>query len=91
MCRESMRRCSRQLRKLRQAVQSGRLLAPEKIGARAQAILRSSHGHPYFAWEVTPQGRFAFWLDRGKLREELRLEGTYLLQTNDPTLIPSRR
>ena len=88
MRRESMRRCLERLRKLQQAVQSGRLLAPEKIGARAQAILRSGHGHRYFAWEVTPQGQFAFWLDRGKLREELRLEGTYLLQTNDPTLTP---
>ncbi len=86
MRRQSMRRGRDQLRKLQQAVAVGRLRAPEKIGARAGAILTEDHGHRYFAWALTPDGRFRFWVDRAKLRAERRLEGTYLLQTNDPTL-----
>lgn len=84
--RQSMRRGRDRLRKLQQAVAVGRLRAPEKIGARAGAILTEDHGHRYFAWALTPDGRFRFWVDRAKLRAERRLEGTYLLQTNDPTL-----
>lgn len=34
-----------------------------------------------------PEGRFRFWVDRGKLR----VEGTYILQTNEPALDPSGR
>jgi hypothetical protein len=83
---QSMRRGRDRLRKLQQAVANGRLRAPEKIGARAGAILTEDHGHRYFAWALTPDGRFRFWVDRAKLRAERRLEGTYLLQTNDPTL-----
>lgn len=44
------------------------------------------HGHRYFAWGLSPDGRFCFWVDRAKLRAELRVEGTYVLQTNGPTL-----
>lgn len=84
--REAMRRCRDALRKLEHAVAQGRLKAPEKIGARVGAILKEHHGHRYFAWELTPEGRFRFWVDRAKLRAELRVEGTYILQTNDPTL-----
>lgn len=85
---QSMRRCRDHLQKLQQAVAAGRLRAPEKIGARAGAILKEHHGARYFAWRLDPQGRFRFWVDRAKLRAELRVEGTYLLQTNDPHLEP---
>jgi len=86
MRRQSMRRGRDALRKLQQAVAAGRLRAPEKIGARAGAILTENHGHRYFAWALAPDGRFRFWVDRAKLRAERRVEGTYLLQTNDPAL-----
>jgi transposase len=88
MRRQSMRRCRDALRKLQQTVANGRLRAPEKIGARAGAILKEHHGARYFAWRLDPDGRFRFWVDRAKLRAELRVEGTYLLQTNDPSLEP---
>ncbi|MDR7433260.1 MAG: IS1634 family transposase [Armatimonadota bacterium] len=84
--REAMRRTRDALRSVAQAVDSGRLRSPEKIGARAGAILHKYHGHRYFAWALSPDGRFRFWVDRAKLRAELRVEGTYVLQTNDPTL-----
>jgi transposase len=88
MRRQSMRRCRDALRELQQTVASGRLRAPEKIGARAGAILAEHHGHRYFAWRLEPDGQFRFWVDRAKLRAERRVEGTFLLQTNDPTLTP---
>jgi transposase len=86
MRRQSMRRCRDALRKLSEAVAKGRVRAPEKIGARAGRILKEHHGSRYFSWAVTPEGQFRFWVDRRKLREEFRVEGTYLLKTNDPTL-----
>ncbi|MCL6560666.1 MAG: hypothetical protein K6U74_18100, partial [Firmicutes bacterium] len=42
----------------------------------------------YFAWRLEPDGQFRFWIDRAKLRAERRVEGTFLLQTNDQTLAP---
>ena len=36
-------------------------------------------------WALTDASTF-FWVDRAELRAELRVEGTYILQTNDPTL-----
>jgi transposase len=88
MRRQSMRRCRDALRHLQQTVAAGRLRAPEKVGARAGVILAEHHGHRYFAWALEPDGRFRFWIDRAKLRAERRVEGTFLLQTNDPTLTP---
>lgn len=84
--REAMRRCREALRQLARTVAQGHLRAPEKIGARVGAILKEHHGHRYFAWALTPEGHFRFWVDRAKLRAELRVEGTYILQTNDAAL-----
>ncbi len=86
MRRESMRRCRDRLRKLHAAVARGQIKSPEKIGAHAGAILAVHHGHRYFAWALSPDGKFVFGVDRAKLRAERRVEGTYLLQTNDPSL-----
>ena len=84
--RQDMRRCRDELHKLQRAVSRGTLTAREKIGARVGRILAQHRGTRYFAWALTPAGAFRFWVDRAKLRAERRLEGTYLLQTNDATL-----
>jgi len=86
MRRQDMTRGRDALRKLQAAVTHGRLKAPEKIGARAEKILRTYRGYRYFTWRLAPDGQFQFALDRAKLRAERRIEGTYLLQTNDPAL-----
>lgn len=83
--RQDMRRCRDRLQKLRRTVARGMLKAPERIGERAGAILSAHHGYRYFAWALS-SGRFRFWIDRAKLRAERRVEGTYLLQTNEPAL-----
>lgn len=84
--RQDMRRTRDRFRKLARAVTAGKLRSPTKIGARAGACLSEHHGARYFAWELTPAGRFRYWIDRAKLRAERRVEGTYILQTNEPTL-----
>lgn len=84
--RQDMRRTRDRLRKLARAVSSGKLRTPAKIGARAGACLAAHHGNRYFAWALTPDGRFRYGVDRAKLRAERRVEGTYILQTNEPTL-----
>ncbi len=86
MRRQDMRRCRDALRTLQAAVAAGRLKTPEKIGARAGAILRAYRGSRYFTWRLTPDGQFQFALDRMTLRAERRVEGTYLLHTTDRTL-----
>jgi len=86
MRRQDMTRCRDALRKLETAVTRGRLTTPEKIGARAGTILRTYRGHRYFTWHLTADGQFRFTLDRAKLRTERRVEGTYLLQTNERAL-----
>ncbi len=88
MRRQSMRRVRDQLRKLQQAVARGRVKAPEKVGAKAGAILTANHGARYFSWALDPEKGFSFRLDRTKLRAERRVEGTYILQTNDSSLDP---
>ena len=84
--RQDMRRTRDRLRKLARAVTAGKLRNVAKIGARAGACLSAHHGTRYFAWALTPEGRFRYWIDRAKLRAERRVEGTYILQTNEPTL-----
>jgi transposase len=86
MRRQDMARCRDALRKLQTAVAEGRLKTPEKIGARAGVILRAHRGYRYFTWSLAADGSFGFTVDRAKLRAERRVEGTYLLQTNDRTL-----
>lgn len=84
--RQDMRRTRDRLRKLARAVTKGRLRDRTKIGARAGACLAAHHGARYFAWQLTADGRFRYWVDRAKLRAERRIEGTYILQTNEPSL-----
>lgn len=84
--RQDMWRTRDRLRALAKAVTQGRLRDAAKIGARAGACLSAQRGTRYFAWALTPEGRFRYWVDRAKLRAERRLEGTYILQTNEPTL-----
>lgn len=84
MREQSMARAQARLERLGAQVRAGRIKAPEKIGARAQAILKDHKGGRYFSWELTPEGEFRFRAD--KLAREERLEGTYILATNDEEL-----
>jgi transposase len=82
MRRKVMRRLWPQLRALEERVRAGKLTEPAKIGAAAQRIVSQSHGERYFSWALTEEGVFEAGIDRKKLRIEKRLEGTYVIATD---------
>lgn len=64
------------------------LLHRGKVGAAIKRIVSESHGYRYFSWSVDSNGQFSVWVDREKLRCELRLEGTYIIATDQEHLSP---
>lgn len=66
---------------------NGKRRAPEKIGAAAARILARNHGYRYYAWSLT-DGTFQFVEHPVNLAQEKALEGTYLIQTEEPHLSP---
>lgn len=88
MRRRVMKRLWPKLRALQERVSTGHLKDPGKIGAAAQRILSQSHGHRYFSWTLTPEGEFEVRVDREKLRSEMRVEGTYVIATDQEHLSP---
>ena len=84
---KAMQRVRTQLEGLEKRVADGKLRAPEKIGAAAARILARNHGSRYYAWTLT-QGKFQFVEHPANLAHEKALEGTYLIQTEEPHLSP---
>jgi len=84
---KAMARVRAELEKLERRVAQGRLKAPAKIGAAAARILSRRHGSRYYAWEYT-DGRFHFFEHPVYLPREEAYEGTYVIQTEEPTLTP---
>ena len=76
-----------QLEALEKRVAAGKLRAPEKIGAAAARILARTHGYRYYDWTLT-KGTFQFVEHPVHLEQEKALEGTYLIQTEEPHLSP---
>ena len=74
------------LESLQRRVAKGQVKAPDKVGAAAARILARHHGSRYFDWEYT-DGRFRFFESENLAREQA-LEGTYLIQTEEPHLTP---
>jgi transposase len=86
MRRRAMRRTWPKLQALSERVSSGKLKDAGKIGAAVERILSQSHGYRYFSWSVSPEGTFEVWLAREKLRREMRLEGTWVIATDQDDL-----
>jgi transposase len=84
---KAMARVRAELEALQRRVAQGKLKAPEKIGAAAARILGRHHGHRYYGWEYS-EGAFRFFDHPETLPREEALEGTYVLQTTEPTLTP---
>jgi len=82
-----MERTRTDLQALVERVHSGRLNAPEKIGAAAERILKRHHGYRYFQWELD-DGAFRFFEHPDNLPRELAYEGKYVIQTEEPDLDP---
>ena len=84
---KAMLRVRTQLEALEKRVAAGKLRAPEKIGAAAARILARTHGYRYYDWTLT-KGKFQFVEHPVHLEQEKALEGTYLIQTEEPHLSP---
>ncbi|HXP22633.1 MAG TPA: IS1634 family transposase [Candidatus Sulfotelmatobacter sp.] len=72
---------------LQRRVASGKLKAPEKIGAAAAAILARNHGHRYYGWSFE-NGVFRFFEHPVHFTREQAYEGKYVIQTEEPNLSP---
>ena len=84
---KAMQRVRTQLAGLEKRVADGKLRAPEKIGAAAARILARNHGYRYYDWTLT-QGTFHVVEHPVNLTQEKALEGTYVIQTEEPHLSP---
>jgi hypothetical protein len=71
------------LEALQQRIAQGRLKAAEKIGAAAARILARNHGARYYDWRLQ-EGKFEYFEHPVNLAQEKELEGTYLIQTEEP-------
>jgi transposase len=84
---KAMARVREKLDKLRLRVETGRLKAPEKIGAAAARILGKNHGQRYYDWQLS-DGVFRFFEHPVNLEREKAYEGKWLIQTEEEHLSP---
>jgi transposase len=82
---KAMARVQAALDSLAQRVNTGKLKAPEKIGAAAARTLACNHGYRYYDWKLQ-DGRFSYFEHPINLRREKSLEGKYLIQTEEQNL-----
>ena len=73
------------LRRLQDQVAAGRLTEARTITERATRLLSRSKVSRFFTWQLAG-GRFRFQLDRDVYRAQRRLDGMYVLVSNDPKL-----
>jgi len=82
---KAMARVQEALESLAQRVNTGKLKAPEKIGAAAARTLACNHGYRYYDWKLV-DGRFRYFEHPINLEREKSLEGKYLIQTEEQNL-----
>ena len=82
---KAMARVQEALESLAQRVNTGKLKAPEKIGAAAARTLARNHGYRYYDWKLV-DGRFRYFEHPINLEREKSLEGKYLIQTEEQNL-----
>ncbi|MFN4228058.1 MAG: IS1634 family transposase [Candidatus Ratteibacteria bacterium] len=75
---------AKELDRLKERVEKGRLRDEKKIAYYLGSISKKYHIKRYFSWEI--KGGLKFWIDWDKIKEEARYEGRYLLRTNDKRL-----
>ena len=82
---KAMARVKAALESLAKRVNTGKLKAPEKIGAAAVRTLSCNHGYRYYDWKLG-DGRFSYFEHPINLKSEKSLEGKYLIQTEEQNL-----
>jgi|ERR1022692_930947 transposase len=85
---KAMERVRVGLEKLQKRVAEGRLKDAAKIGAAAQRVLTRNHGHRYYHWQLTKEGKFLFDEHPVNLPREKKYEGKYLIQTDQTDMTP---
>jgi transposase len=80
----SMQRAEQRLKKVREAVEKGRVKSREKIAVWAERALRNNKGYRYFSYRIPSEGKFDYFLDEKKMQAETIREGRYILTTNHP-------
>lgn len=83
----SMEKVRQKLEALKKRVSTGKLKAPEKIGACAARILARNHGDRYFTWQVIGDA-FDYGDHPVNLVREKAYEGKYVIQTEETSLSP---
>lgn len=86
MRERSMERVREELGALKKRVKRGELKSREKIGYAVSRILSRHHGQRYFGWKLTKKGEFEFFEHPLHLERERKLEGKYLIQTEERDL-----
>lgn len=83
----AMQRVREDLEALERRIASGKLRAPEKIGAAATRILQRHHGFRYYDWAYE-KGQFRFFEHPTHLPREIACEGKYIIQTEEKEMSP---
>ncbi len=86
MRERSMGRVREELEALKEQVAKGKLKSREKIGFHVAKILSRNHGHRYFDWRISKQGGFEYFEHPVRLEREKKIEGKYLIQTEEKEL-----
>jgi len=82
---KAMERVRSRLEKLERRIATGKLKAPEKVGAAAARVLARNHGHRYYGWSYE-DGVFRFFEHPVHFAREQAYEGKYVIQTEEPNL-----
>jgi transposase len=82
---QAMERTRVKLQRVQRRVADGQLTDVARIGAAAERALRDHNGQRYYTWSYA-NGVFSFREDPVHFEREKRLEGRYVIATNEKTL-----
>jgi transposase len=82
---KAMERVRARLEKHERRIATGKLKAPEKVGAAAARVLARNHGHRYYDWSYE-DGVFRFFEHPVHFAREQAYEGKYVIQTEEANL-----
>jgi transposase len=82
---QAMERARQKFERLKERVASSRLKRPERIGAAAERVMQRYHGYRYFEWKLN-EGAFEYWESESRLGHEKKIEGKYIIVTEEKEL-----
>lgn len=88
MRKRSMNKVREELERLKKRVAKGKLQKKGKIGFAGRGVLSQHKGHRYFDWKISEKGQFEYFEHPVFLKQEKKIEGKYLIQTEEKDLDP---